>query len=52
MDRDEPQVSVPLFVKPWASPAGLTTTWPSATTTVSSPIRNVAWPDSTMNISG
>ncbi len=42
---------VPVFVKPCASPGGLTTTWPPSTTTIPSPIWNVAWPDSTMNTS-
>ena len=41
----------PVFVKPWASPGGLTTTWPSSMTRVRSPIRNVAWPASTTKTS-
>ena len=51
VDRGQSQFPFPLFTNPCASPGGLTTTLPASTTIDSSPIRNVACPDSTMNTS-
>ena len=56
-NRDAPWMAVrrnspsPVFVKAWASPGGLITTWPASTTTDRGPIWNVAVPDSTMKTS-